>query len=111
VKVFRTDMQGDIYLSSDGQDVRISVERNADADTLTNPVQVVETQPVETQKQDPPPEQPTGTEYVLNTSSKKFHYPSCSSVKRMSDKNKAYHTGTRDEVIAMGYDPCGTCHP
>ena len=110
VKVFRTDMQGDIYCISDGKTVTMSVEKNANADTLTNPVKVEETKPVETQKPDPTPGE-TGTEYVLNTNTKKFHYPSCSSVKKMSEKNKAYHTGTRDEVIAMGYDPCGNCHP
>ena len=110
VKVFRTDMQGDIYFTSDGKTVTMSVEKNANADTLTKPVKVEETKPVETQKPDPTPGE-TGTEYVLNTNTKKFHYPSCSSVKKMSEKNKAYHTGTRDEVIAMGYDPCGNCHP
>ena len=112
VKVFRTDMQGDIYFTSDGKDVRISVERNADADTLTNPVKTEETKPVETEAPKADPEQSSGgTDYVLNTNTKKFHYPNCSSVKRMSEKNKSFFTGTRDEVIAMGYDPCGNCHP
>ena len=54
---------------------------------------------------------PKQYEYVLNTSSKKFHYPSCKSVKDMKDSNRKDFTGTRDEVIAMGYDPCGNCHP
>lgn len=49
--------------------------------------------------------------YVLNTNSKKFHYPECSSVKQMKEKNKKIFNGTREEVIAMGYDPCGNCHP
>lgn len=49
--------------------------------------------------------------YVLNTNTKKFHYPSCSSVKSMSDANKQEYTGTRDDLIAQGYDPCGRCHP
>ena len=53
----------------------------------------------------------SGTTYILNTNTKKFHYPSCSSVDQMSDKNRQEFTGTRDEVIAMGYDPCGRCHP
>ena len=112
VKVYRTDMQGDIYCTSDGKNVTISVERNADADTLTSPVKVVETQPTETEAPKNETKQPSvGTDYVLNTNTKKFHYPSCSSVKKMSDKNKEFYTGTRDEVIAMGYDPCGNCHP
>lgn len=81
VKVFRTDMQGDIYCTSDGKTVTMSVEKNANADTLTNPVKVVETKPAETEAPKDDPVQPSaGTDYVLNTNTKKFHYPSCSSV-------------------------------
>jgi len=53
----------------------------------------------------------SGTTYILNTNTHKFHYPSCSSVDQMNESNKQEYTGTRDEVIAMGYDPCGRCHP
>ena len=49
--------------------------------------------------------------YVLNTNTRKFHYPDCNSVKQMKDKNKEVVEKTRDEVISMGYDPCGNCHP
>jgi len=112
VKVFRTDMQGDIYCTSDGKTVTMSVERNANADTLTNPVKVVETEPAQTEAPKEDPVQPSaGTDYVLNTNTKKFHYPSCRSVKQMSEKNKSFFTGTREEVINMGYDSCGNCHP
>lgn len=48
----------------------------------------------------------TGTEYILNTNTKKFHYPSCSSVKQMKASNKKEYTGSRDDLIAQGYDPC-----
>ena len=50
-------------------------------------------------------------EYVLNTNTKKFHIPSCSSVKQMKEKNKKVVTKTRQEIIDDGYDPCGRCHP
>jgi len=50
-------------------------------------------------------------EYVLNTNSKKFHYTWCSSVKNMKDKNRKNFTGTRDEVINKGYQPCKICNP
>lgn len=49
--------------------------------------------------------------YILNTNTKKFHYPDCSAVKRMKDSNKEEFTGTRDEVISRGYDPCQKCFP
>ena len=52
-----------------------------------------------------------GIDYVLNTNSKKFHYPDCRSVGQMKASNRKDFSGTRDEVIAMGYDPCGICHP
>lgn len=52
-----------------------------------------------------------GTTYVLNTNTKKFHYPSCSSVNDMKEKNKREFTGTRDEIIAQGYVPCKRCNP
>lgn len=58
-----------------------------------------------------PSNQQTGTAYVLNTSTKKFHYPSCSSVKQMKEKNKKSYTGSRDDLIRQGYDPCGKCKP
>lgn len=53
----------------------------------------------------------TGTEYILNTNTKKFHYPSCSSVKQMKESNKKEYTGSRDDLIAQGYDPCKKCNP
>ncbi len=52
-----------------------------------------------------------GTDYVLNTNTHKFHYPSCSSVSEMKPENTSYFTGSRDEVIAQGYKPCGRCKP
>ena len=49
--------------------------------------------------------------YVLNIHTMVFHYPSCSSVGKMKEKNKQSFTGSREELIFMGYKPCGNCHP
>jgi hypothetical protein len=49
--------------------------------------------------------------YVLNERSKKFHLPDCSGIVNMSPKNRRDFTGTREELIASGYTPCGTCKP
>ena len=49
--------------------------------------------------------------YILNTNTKKFHYPSCSSVDDMKEKNKQEFFGSRDEAVAQGYSPCGRCKP
>ena len=50
-------------------------------------------------------------EYVLNTNSKKFHYPSCQSAASIAPENRQVFHGSKDEVIAQGYKPCGLCKP
>ena len=54
---------------------------------------------------------PQAMDYVLNTSSKKFHLSGCSSVDRMAERNRQDFTGTREDLISRGYDPCGNCNP
>lgn len=49
--------------------------------------------------------------YILNTNTKKFHIPTCKSVKQMKEKNKKEVTSSREEIIAQGYDPCKNCNP
>lgn len=51
------------------------------------------------------------TKYVLNTNTKKFHYPSCGSAGRIAAKNYAESNQSRDSLIAQGYSPCGNCDP
>ena len=141
VKTYRTDMQGDIICISDGKNVSFTVTRNANVDTLiftskatptpkakptskptSKPVEKVTEEPTEkatkkaTQKATAAPtvaqkENPQGTGYILNTNSKKIHYPNCGSVKRMSEKNKQNSKLNRDKLISQGYDPCGNCKP
>ena len=48
--------------------------------------------------------------YIANESTKKFHYPSCSSVKAMSDSNKIC-VEDKEILINFGYVPCGRCKP
>lgn len=89
VKVYRTDLQGTITFSSDGKTVTVSTDKAA-----------------------PQTEQiPAGVDYVLNTNSKKFHYSYCDSVGQIKEKNKVYYTGTREELLEQGYDPCKNCNP
>lgn len=95
-----------------------------EADTAQDPFQTdemaAETEPVDSP--DPEPEsspetetdreeQSTARDYVFNTNSKKFHIPSCSGVRRMNEENKEFFNGTREEALARGYEPCGTCKP
>ena len=71
----------------------------------TTTTKKVETSPPATQ------EQPAQCNYIANANTKKFHYPSCSSVDQMAEHNKVYFNGTRDELIAQGYEPCKRCNP
>lgn len=56
-------------------------------------------------------QQATTESYILNTNTKKFHRPSCSSVKQMKESNKKSSSESRDAIIAAGYDPCKKCNP
>ncbi len=106
-RVLRTDMQGHIVLRSDGRRVTAEVQRNEGADTLA-----VNT-PAPTA---PPKTSPTESEagegnYVLNVKTGKFHYPSCPSAAEISEANRREFSGSREELIGMGYEPCKRCRP
>lgn len=122
VTTYRTDMQGEITMVSDGQTVTVTTARNADADTLAgagagqkssssgnSSAAAAAGAAASSGSQDAAPV--AQNTYVLNTNTHKFHYPSCGSVKQMKDKNKKVVTSTRDEIIAQGYDPCKKCKP
>lgn len=66
--------------------------------------------------QDPEPDNQTGTstaksDYVLNNNTKKFHLPSCSSADDIKASNREDYYGSREDLIARGYDPCKRCNP
>ena len=94
IKIYRTDLNGDITIYSDGNKVDILCEKKSveEIPTVTKTV-------------------PTGITYVINTNTKRFHYPDCSSVQQMKEKNKEYSTKTAEEIKNMGYKPCGNCKP
>lgn len=104
VTTFRTDLQGDIICTSDGQTVTFQVSKNQNADTFGG---------IGGNSTQQGTSSGSGEEmsYVLNTNSMKFHYPTCSSAKKISAKNRKDYTGTREELIDLGYDPCGNCDP
>lgn len=89
VKVYRTDMQGDILVTSNGKKISVSVSKNANA----------QTNPTEKTKEDA---------YIGNKNTKVFHRPDCSYLP--AEKNKVKFS-TRSEAVELGYAPCGTCKP
>lgn len=90
--IYRTDKKGTIICSSDGKNITFTFEKN----------QNLSTDDVSDS---------TEADYVLNTATLKFHLPSCSGVEDMSEKNKSYFKGTREELIELGYVPCKRCNP
>ena len=97
VKVFRTDLQGDIIVSSNGEEVTIHTERNQNIDTIA----ISDTSSVNSQ---PTLEQT----YIGNTKSKKFHLESCHSLP--IEKNRIYLSSI-EEALESGFSPCRNCNP
>lgn len=102
VKIFRTDLQGDIICTSDGSSLSFTVSRNAGADTFGG---------IGENSTQPAIEEGSQTHYILNTNSMKFHNQDCSAADSISDKNREDYNGTREELLEMGYAPCGWCKP
>lgn len=54
---------------------------------------------------------PNVANYVLNTSSYKYHRQDCPSAANISTENRQDVTMTKAEIEAMGYEPCKRCNP
>lgn len=97
IPVFRTDLQGDLVSSSDGETIAYSANPCNDYTGGSAATEV--------------PEQETSVKYILNTNTGKFHYPSCGSVKKIAPHNYKESNEARDALIAQGYVPCKNCNP
>lgn len=53
----------------------------------------------------------SGNQYILNTSSKKFHTASCEQASSISDANKELYTGDREQLMESGYTAGKCCNP
>lgn len=88
--VYRTDLQGDISLISDGQNISVRAEDVS----VELPLAAAEAN--------------DEAGYIGNVNSKKFHLPSCSGLP--AEKNRIYFA-ERSEAINSGYEPCKICQP
>lgn len=124
VQVFRTDMHGQITAVSDGTSLSFEAERNKEIDPFlaaggyANMLAAEELARIAAEEaarteeeQTEPSAEGTAQHYVVNTNTHKFHYPTCSSADEIKDKNRWDFTGTREELIEMGYVPCKRCKP
>jgi competence protein ComEC len=98
VKLYRTDLQGDVICKSDGVNLTFTTAKNSGA--ITNP-----TDPDRTESDTAAVTEYT---YIGNVSSKKFHAPDCKSLP--DESNRIWFT-TREEAVSAGYSPCGNCDP
>lgn len=103
----RTDEQGDIICESDGRTFEL---RNGNGKTLYSG-DGNGTADIPEQSYDESDGSGNTGLYILNTSTKKIHLPDCRSAVTISPENRKEYTGTIDELLAMGYSPCGNCHP
>ena len=92
VVIYRTDTQGTVVFSSDGHAYAVYSEGKKYMNDIM-------------------PVPPTGTRYVVNLSSRRFHLPGCKAVENISGHNKGYSTKDKKELINEGYIPCGYCRP
>ena len=138
VTLFRTDINGDIHCTSDGNNVYFDVQKNRNVDSFIAAggyqkylKQIAAQETTKVAVTDAPPERtlppettvvpqetttsPSLTEqvkhYILNENTNRFHEPSCGDVVRIKEENKREFTGTRSELISSGYTPCGHCKP
>jgi len=88
VHLYRTDMQGTITCTSDGESVCFIVERNANIET------------------NPTVKEGGESYYIGNMNTRKFHRPSCSGLP--AEQNRVI-LETYEEAITKGFEPCGIC--
>ena len=120
ISMFRTDEQGTIVASSDGEEIWFNIEPSNNWSSGNNiiPLEVSddgsgneEVARQMSQEEDLSGEDSEEYKYVCNTNTKKIHYPKCNSVNQMKEENRLYTNLSREELIAQGYEPCGNCHP
>lgn len=91
-EIYRTDLQGTIVCSTDGQNIAFNC-----VSTDTSNISVDSTATEESTEL-----------YIANKNSKKFHTEECSS---LPDEANRVYLESREEAVALGYTPCGSCKP
>ena len=103
IEVYRTDTQGTVIAYTDGINITWSSEKSAPVNSQRN-ANGQNTAPTVSQST-----AETSASYILNTNTKKYHLPTCRSVKQMSDSNKEESNLSAAEIEALGYEACKNC--
>lgn len=105
VKVYRTDQNGTIIMTSDGKNITVKAAVKSTSTAAVSPQNTSSSATVET----PAVMSNTGVgSFIGNKNSKIFHLASCKSLPAL--KNRIYFS-TREEAIKGGYTPCSMCRP
>lgn len=96
VEVFRTDEQGTIVATSDGEKIRWNMS-SSEGWVAGEPTGNKEVQGKKEQ------------DFVLNKNTKKYHLPVCDSVRSMKTKNREDRKTTEQKLQEEGYSPCKNC--
>lgn len=117
VEVFRTDEQGSIIASSDGE----NITWNCSATDSWQSGEQTESDRENAEDENPGDENSGNaisdavtseqTTYVLNTNTKKFHRETCGSVSQIKEENFQKVQTSREELEQSGYSPCKNCNP
>ncbi|MDZ7672808.1 MAG: MBL fold metallo-hydrolase [Halanaerobiales bacterium] len=99
IKVYRTDKNGTIILSTDGNSFSTTIQYS------NNEIKgkKEETNSSSNANKD-------NKVFVGSKESDKYHYPNCRWVEKILEKNKIWFSSVNDAKKA-GYKPCGTCKP
>ena len=90
VEIYRTDLCGDITVTSDGISVTVTAggeQIDSDSEPSNTPL------------------------YILNINTHVFHNPTCESAEQILPQNRIESHSSRDELMEQGYRPCGACNP
>ena len=112
-KVYRTDTNGNIVVTTDGQTYSVSTEKQSTVTaSTTSQTGTSHYTPTVTQSSSPVTSLPvvSGGPFVGSSKSDKYHYPSCSAAKKIKSANLVTFSSSAD-ARAQGYVPCKICHP
>ncbi len=109
ISLFRTDLQGVIIASTDGNTITWNTEPCNDYTPGDSSDVTAQPQQAKTETPGISPQEFDGYTMIVNTNTRKYHAPSCSSVKDMKAKNTGYSNDLA-YLDANDYTPCKRCH-
>ena len=92
VELYRTDLNGNVIITSDGNTLVINAAKNTSGQPITGSSPVAE----------------DSLTYIGNARTKKFHLASC---RTLPSEQNSVIINTRNEAVEGGFTPCGNCNP